>query len=159
MLSSQRLWPSSCRRSVGFMLRPPSGGWVRGGPLGDFASHLGDVVDGEAELGLDVRERRRLSKSTHTHDRALRTGIALPAESRALLDRHAGGDPRRQHLVAVGLVLLLEDLPAGKADHTGADLALQLLVSTEGELDLAAGGDQDQLRLAVLGIGEHVTAA
>src|SRR3954451_662899 len=145
MLSSQRLWPSSCRRSVGFMLRPPSGGWVRGGALGDLASHLGDVVDGEAELGLDVAERRRLSKGTHTHDRALPTDVPLPAEGRSLLDRDPGGDLRRQHLVAVGLVLLLEDLPAGEADDAGADLAPQLLMSPERELDLAAGGDQDQL--------------
>ena len=121
---------------------------------------FGHLVGGEAELGLNVFQRRRGAEGVHPDLDAVRSNVAIPAQRRGLLDRDPRGDARRQDLVAVGLVLAVEELPAGQADHTRADaLAAQLLVGGERQRDLAAGGDQDHLGVAALGVGEHVAAA
>ena len=91
---------------------------------------------------------------------ARQADIAVPPEGGGLLDRDAGGDVRRQDLVAVGLVLLLEELPRRHRDHARADaLGLQRLVGADAELHLAAGRHQDDLRLAALAVGEDVGTA
>ena len=91
---------------------------------------------------------------------AVGSNVAIPAHGRGLLDRDAGGDARRQDLVAVGVVLAIEELAAGHAHNTRANaLTLELLVGRKGQGDLAAGSDQDQLRVAALGVGQHVAAA
>ena len=89
-----------------------------GGPRGRGAARpaqasaapdlLGDVVGVDAEALEHLGARRRRAEAV---DRDLRRGVAVPAERDAGLDR----DRRRavgQHLGAVGVVLLLEELPA-----------------------------------------------
>ena len=64
-----------------------------------------------------------------------------------------------QHLVLVGVVLALEELPAGQADDARGDsVGDELLMGLDGQRDLAAGRDQDHLGVA-LGVGEHIAAA
>ena len=82
---------------------------------------------------------------------------ASPAstETRALT---AGG----QDSLAVGGVLLVEPLHARHGHHAGGDaLGLERFAGLDGELDLGAGGDQDDLavRSAALGrFGQDVAA-
>ena len=65
----------------------------------------------------------------------------LPSEGGGGLDRH----PRRraEHLLAIGLVLFEEELPAGQAHDAGLDtVAGEGLCGTQGRGDLGPGGDQ-----------------
>ena len=64
-------------------------------------------------------------KRSMPSDGAVVSHPALPAKRGSRFDRDAGADGGRQHLVAVGLRLLFEDLPARQADHAGADAALR----------------------------------
>ena len=83
-------------------------------------------------------------------ERPPKPDVAIPAQRRGLLDRDPGAERRWQHLVAVGGVLAIEDLPAGEADDPRADpFAAQLLVGIERQRDLAAGRDQDHLGIAL----------
>ena len=96
----------------------------------------------------------------HADRLAPRPDVAVPAQRRRLLDRDPRGDRRRQHLVAVVLVLLVEEVPGRQADDARAHaVGDQLLVRLDRERDLAAGRDQDQLGVAVRRVGEHVAAA
>src|SRR5690242_15287461 len=99
----------------------PSGRWVDGRATDHLTRDPGYVLGGEPELGLDVLEGRRLAEGGHPHDGTLPPHVTLPAERRALLDREARSDLGWEDLVAVLLVLLLEDLPAGQADDAAAD--------------------------------------
>ncbi len=91
---------------------------------------------------------------------AARPDVAVPSQGRRLLDRHPRRDRRRQHLVAVGLILLVEQVERRQAHHPRAHpVGGQLLVRLHRQRNLAAGRDQDQLRVAAVGVGEHVAAA
>ena len=70
----------------------------------------------EAEFRHQILDRGRGAKGVHADLGAARADIAIPADHRALLDRHARRDVGRQHAVAIGLVLLLEQLPGRHAD-------------------------------------------
>ena len=62
-------------------------------------------------------------------------------------------------LVAIGLVLVVEQLPRGHAHDAGLDpFGLEGLVGLDAERNLAAGGEQEDVGLAPLGIGEDVGA-
>ena len=54
-----------------------------------------DVLRHEAVAALQLLERRRGAEGAHADDVAAEPGVAGPAEDRALLDRHAGDDVRR----------------------------------------------------------------
>src|SRR5215471_14408646 len=69
-----------------------------------------DVVFGETELDHQLLERRRRAKGVHADDGAVKAGVARPAHCRRLLDRNAAAAVRRQHRVAVRLVLLFKHL-------------------------------------------------
>src|SRR5215469_10074793 len=117
MLSSQMLWPASCKAWVGFMVLPFCAGrpgWCRSPLTGQLVPGCLDDMGGlEAELRLDLLDRRRGAEGFHADDGSVGAGVPAPAEVGALLDSDPGVDLRRQHLVAVSLVLLLEQLPAG----------------------------------------------
>ena len=70
----------------------------------------------EAEFRQQILERRRGAEGVHADLGAGRAHIAVPADHRARLDRHARRDFRRQNAVAIGLILLLEQLPGRHAD-------------------------------------------
>jgi hypothetical protein len=84
----------------------------------------------------------------------------VPAERGRGLDGDAGADGGRQDLVAVGLVLLGEAVDARHADqaHLHA-VGLEELHGVVRDVDLRAGGHQDQLGLAALRLVQHVGAA
>ncbi len=63
-----------------------------------------------------------------------------------------------QDALAVGFVLLLEQLPAGHRHDTGADaFGLQDVAGLHGDGDFGAGGHQDRLTFA-FGIGQNIGA-
>src|SRR5262249_53985700 len=55
----------------------------------------------EAELALQLLERRRRAEGVHADDAARRSDVALPAERGGLLDGDAGPHRGRQHVVAI----------------------------------------------------------
>src|SRR6202453_1920411 len=73
-----------------------------------------DRVDREAEMLVDVGPRGARAETRHANEDAGRSDVTVPAEARGGLD----ADARRgaQHLRAVLLALLLEQLPAGHRD-------------------------------------------
>src|SRR5262249_32049372 len=114
----------------------------------------------EPVFSQQLLERGRRAERLHTHDATGCADVAFPAEGRRLLHRDARGDVGRQHAVLVRLRLMLENIPGRHRDHARADaLRDELLVGVDAEADLAARRDQDQLRLAAGGVGEHVGAA
>src|SRR5262249_13509559 len=86
--------------------------------------------------------------------------ITLPPESGGLLDSNPSLDRGRQHTVAVLLGLQLEHIPGGhRNDATSNPCASERLVRLDRESQFAAGRDENDLRLARGGIGEHISAA
>src|SRR5436190_9365956 len=93
----------------------------------------------------------------YSYDRAGSAGVTIPADDGTHFDRDPRANVGRQDAVAVLLVLLLEQFSRRHADHAGAyALALELFVSRDAELHFAAGADQNDARLAHLGIGHHI---
>ena len=93
-------------------------------------------------------------------DRAGVADPALPAERDADLD----ADPRVhigwQDRVAIGLVLEVEPLPARQRHDARRDaLGLERLGRREGQLELRARPDQDQLRVPARRLAQDVAAA
>ena len=126
----------------------------------DAPADVRDARHGEPELLEDRAGRRRGAEVVEPDDRALVADPALPAERHADLDADALADRRRQHLVAIRRVLRLEPLPAGERHDAGRDaVGLERLGRTEGELQLGARGDEDQLRRTAVGVAQHVAAA
>src|SRR5262245_19749653 len=84
-------------------------------PISLAAEHLqgrrDDVLRLEAEVALQFLERGRRAEGLHADHPALVADIALPAHRRCLLDGKPRLHRRRQHLLAVGLRLVLEDVP------------------------------------------------
>src|SRR5205085_854905 len=79
---------------------------LKGRSPSDERLRLGDDAVGlEAELALQLLERRRRAERLHADDAARGSNVALPAERRALLDREPRRHGRRQHTVAVRLRL------------------------------------------------------
>src|SRR5581483_12054626 len=76
-----------------------------------FARSGQHMLDGEAELRQQVLERRRRAERVHAQHSTVRSCVAIPAEQGGLLDGHACPDAGRQDAVAIGLILLLEQLP------------------------------------------------
>src|SRR5215216_1780796 len=70
-----------------------------------FQGRRDDLVGLEAELALQLLERRGGAEGLHADDPALVTDIALPAQRRCLLDGKPRLDGRWQHFLAIGLGL------------------------------------------------------
>src|SRR5260221_14479133 len=77
-----------------------------------------DLVRLEAELALQLLERRRRAEGLHADDPAVVTHITLPPQRRRLFDGQPRLDGSRQHLFAIGLRLVLEDVPRWHRVHT-----------------------------------------
>src|SRR5215472_14600426 len=91
----------------------------------------------------------------HADDSALGTGIAVPADHGAGLDRDAGFHARWKNLLAIMPVLLFEQLPAWHAhDPPSNSLLLELFVSRNAKLHFAAAGNKDDIRSAILRPGQ-----
>src|SRR5450759_3278602 len=104
-----------------------------------FARCLQDGVGSEAELLLQILERRGRSKGVHADDASFRSRILRPAEGRSLLDCDSCGDVGRKHLIAVTLVLMFEQVPRRHADDARPDaFGFQFLVGVDAEVHLAA---------------------
>ena len=82
-----------------------------GGPGHLLPGRGDDVLRREAELLLQLLQRRRRAEGLHADPCPVAADVALPAERRGLLDRHARRHRRRQHAVAVLLVLLARTAP------------------------------------------------
>src|SRR5881409_4421570 len=78
-----------------------------------------DVIHREAELLLKLLQRRRRAERVHTDARARRADVAVPPEPARLLHGHPGRYVGREHLLPIGLRLLLEQLPRRYADDSG----------------------------------------
>src|SRR5882757_6772699 len=76
-----------------------------------FQSGRDNLVGLEAELALQLLERRGGAEGFHADDPAVVADIALPSQRRRLLDGNPRLDGRRQHFLAIGLRLMLEDVP------------------------------------------------
>src|SRR4030095_14026556 len=126
-------------------------------PAEQLTGPVGDVLGGEAELLQDHVAGGRGAAVVPGDDLAVLADPAAPAEAGGGLHRYPGADPGGQDLVAVALVLVLEQLPAGHRHHPGGDaVGLEQVAGIHGHPDLGAGGDQDQPGLAPLGPGENV---
>ena len=113
----------------------------------------------EAEL---AEQRPGVGGGAEVLDGDAAAGVAdqlAPAHRDPRLDGDAGADRRRQDGVAVRVVLDVEPLAARHRDHAGGDpVGLQRLARLQRERDLGPGGDQDDVRCAACGLGQHVTA-
>src|SRR4029434_1069496 len=110
---------------------------------------LGHAIGREAVLLHHVLERRRRAEGVHADRRAVRPDIAIPAQRRRLLDRNTSGDLGRQDAVAVLLIWRVAQGEGGARAPPRADAGGgQRLVGLERQRHLAAGGDQDYLRVA-----------
>ena len=109
----------------------------------------GDLVGRQAEIVVGVRRRRRDAEAVDADAQAVKAGVALPAEGRPGLDRHAQDlavADVGQDVLAIIRRLRVEALGAGHGHHVGADpLRFKLLGGVERDLDLGAGGDEDHL--------------
>ena len=86
--------------------------------------------------------------------------VARPAERCRLLHGDARGNRLRQHLLLIGLVLLLEQFPGRHADDARRDtLRRKLFGGGDAERDLAARADQDHLRWRTAEVRQHIGAA
>src|SRR5918999_824458 len=82
---------------------------------------LHDLLGREAEVLVEVLRRTRGAEAGHP-DRVAVLGRPLaPAQERGRLDRDPSAYGRRQHAVAVVVVLLREAVEAGGGDHAGGD--------------------------------------
>src|ERR1700760_2218573 len=91
---------------------PPSGSASAMSRAQQLARPRHDVVDAEAELLEQRLGRRGGAEVVDADDVAGVADIALPAQRRAGLDGQAPGHRRRQHRVAVGRRLRVEQVPA-----------------------------------------------
>src|ERR1700675_2285255 len=78
-----------------------------------FACCLQHGIGSEAELLLQILERRGCSKSVHADDAPFRSRVVRPAKGRTHFDRYPRGDIGRKYLIAVTLVLRGKQVPRG----------------------------------------------
>src|ERR1700756_1539123 len=74
----------------------------------------------KAEFALQLLKRCRRAEGLHADNAAGGADISVPTEHRSLLDGDACRDMRRQDLLAIGLRLVLEDVPRGHRDDPRA---------------------------------------
>src|SRR5262245_6335803 len=124
------------------------------------ARRLDDALGREAELLLQLLQRRRGAEGVHADALAVRADVAAPSERRRLLHRDARGHRRRQHRVAILDGLPLEELETRHAHDASTHAVLrELLVRRDAERHLAAGAQEQDLGQSTRAVGEHVGAA
>src|SRR5581483_1047605 len=100
------------------------------------------------------------AERVHADHGAGGAGIAIPADHRAHLYAYARADLGRQYLIAIGPILLLEELPGRQADDPRRSaFLLELLECVETQRDLAACSYKDDGWRRLLGAGKDVAAA
>src|SRR4051794_10311669 len=110
------------------------------------AAGLGDALGGEAEVAEEVLGRGAGPERGHADHLAVAAGPAMPAERAQRLDRDAGARLRRQHLVPVGLVLLLEAVHARHGHEARGDaLVLEQRGGAVAEVHFGAARDEDEV--------------
>src|SRR4051794_5557004 len=112
--ASARAWSRSL---IGSLLRGGLFGCCVDAVLGGLRDRLG----GDAELRVDPLVRRGGAPVLEADHPSGVADVLPPAEAQAGLDAHPRTDGSRQHLVAVGLGLLLEPLHRRHGDDAGVD--------------------------------------
>src|SRR5690606_27474175 len=122
-----------------------------------------DGLGGDAEMLVEPGGRTGGAETFHADEIGLAIAAALagepavPAETARCLDADADGT-RGQDAAAVALVLRGEEFPAGHGDDARTDaLALENGAGLEGDVDLGAGGEQDD-RATMVGLGKDIGA-
>ena len=106
----------------------------------------GDGLRGDAELLVDARVVGRRAVVVERDDAAVVADDLAPALRDAGLDRDPRLHGRRDHRLAVGRLLGVEPLPARHRHDAGPDaVGREQLAGLDGELDLGAGADQDDV--------------
>src|SRR5687767_11372399 len=109
---------------------------------------IGSGLRGDAEMLVQILERRAGAVALHADERAAFAEIALPAHRARSLD----GDAHRaryQNRAAIFFRLLVEQFPARYGDDTRSDaLRLEQIARLDGDLHLGAGRDQRHARRA-----------
>src|SRR5450759_2010949 len=132
-----------------------------GGAVQQGLGPLVDVVGSEAELLEQGPGRRRGAVVVEADDLAAVPDPALPPEGDARLDRQTVAAGGRQHALAIGGVLPLEESPGRHVDDPRAHaLGDQALVRLEHQGDLTAGADEDHVGGRVAGgVAKNIGAA
>src|SRR5215212_11410118 len=90
----------------------------------------------------------RCAVAIDTDDGAAIPDEAIPAEGGARLDRDARRPDRSEHALAVGVILLIKQLPRGHADHSSADALLgEQSGGADGEINLRSGANEHDIRV------------
>ena len=107
---------------------------------------VGHGLGGDAVLARRSARSRRGAVVLDGHDPAVVADDLAPALGDAGLDGDPGLDDRRDDGLAVGRLLLVEPLAARHRDDPGADaVGGEDLAGLDGELDLGAGADEDDV--------------
>ncbi len=115
------------------------------------------TVGCEPELLQEMLQRSGRTERVHSDDRPTVTHIAVPPQSRCLLDADPRPHGRRQHFVAVLPRLAVEQLPTRHAHHARLDATRrELIARRQREVHLRPRRQQDHIGLAVRRVGEHV---
>src|SRR5215213_11124549 len=111
-----------------------------------------DPLRGEPEMLEHFASGTRCAVAIDTDDGAALPDEAIPAEGGARLDRDARRPDRSEHALAVGIVLLIKQLPRGHADHSSADALLaEQSDGADGEIDLRPSADEHNVRVSFSG--------
>src|SRR5260370_619089 len=86
-----------------------------------FLGGRDDLVRLEAELFLELLERRRRAEGLHADDAARLTDVALPSQGGGLFYGDASFHFGRQHPAAVSARLVIDDVPTRHRDHARTD--------------------------------------
>ena len=93
----------------------------------------------------------------HSDTDAARTDISVPTNHRTHFHGNTLGNSRRQYMVAIVMVLLLEQFPGRHAHHSRRnEIFFQFLMCLDAERDFAPGTDQDDIRRLAIAIGKNV---
>src|SRR5208282_2623901 len=119
-----------------------------------------DPFRAKSELLQQLLKRCRSSKGFDTDVVPLGTGVFAPAKIRCFLDRHSCLHVWRQNRFPVIPILIIEQFPRRHTDHACPNTLLaQLFVGLQTEGNLAAGPDEDDLRVGARSIRENVGPA
>ena len=104
--------------------------------------------------------RSRGAEMIHAEHLAMRADITMPALRHAGFYRQFCANRGRQYRIAIGLWLLIEQLPAWHRNYPRLDvLRQQLLPRSDNQRHFRTAGNQDQIRFAVWRIGQNVSTA
>src|SRR5690606_19313183 len=114
------------------------------------------VVGRKSELFHDDGAGGRRPETGHANHLPVESDIALPAHDSAGLYGQAPRDVGRQNVIAIGLRLLVEEIPRRHADGARTNaLRSESLSRGHHVLNLASGTDENDLRRAIT-VADHV---